>query len=60
MGVRFRAPIWVIMVTGIFCIPGTIFMYTDADKGFIFLGLAALWLFIIYPIGAIIFNKNNH
>jgi hypothetical protein len=57
MGVKYRAPIWVIIITGILCIPGVILM--NSDKGFLFFGLAALWLFIIYPIGTILFNKEN-
>ena len=60
MSVRIKAPIWVIIITGIIGIPGIILMFNDPDKGFIFFVFALLWLFIIYPIGSIIFNKSNH
>jgi hypothetical protein len=57
MGIRIKAPIWVIIVTGILSVPFLIFSSKVDTAGFtLLLAMPFLWLFIIYPIVSLIFN----
>jgi hypothetical protein len=42
MGIRFKAPIWVMIITGIILFPGLILMYNGNENGFKILGIAFL------------------